>query len=193
LVKQWVFSQEASVATLCRASPHQRLNVFTIITSPRKFTECLYCDVSPPPILPVLSHFIESHLSYTVIQLYGHTKLYIHPYKLHSYIHTIIHSYINTFTYSYIHAYTTYTQRHSYMVALVTQSLVWLYPFSSVLTHHCAKQQVLQMNNWQLSYYHQKCHPKYVWSRDVTRQCQVASPNKQTACIYLYHMSSGKF
>ncbi|KEH28161.1 hypothetical protein MTR_5g070595 [Medicago truncatula] len=38
----------------------QRLDLFTIISSPRKFAECLYCDVSPPPILPILSRLIES-------------------------------------------------------------------------------------------------------------------------------------
>ena len=64
--------------------------------------------------------FHRVHLSYAIIQLYSHTN------HIHSYIHTIIHSYINTFT--HIYAYTTYT----YMVASVTQSLVWSYPFVSV-------------------------------------------------------------
>ena len=36
---------------------------------------------------------------------------------------------------SYIHAYTSYIQHHSYMIALVTQSPFWSYPFGSVLTH----------------------------------------------------------
>jgi hypothetical protein len=84
--------QEASVATLCRVLHHQWLNLFTIISSPRKLAECLYCDVSPPPILPVLSCFIESPVIYS------------------SYNHTFIQSYINTFTYSYIHIYITHTQ-----------------------------------------------------------------------------------
>ena len=127
-------SQGASISTLCRASPRQRLNLFTIISSPRKFVECLYCDVSPPPILPVLSRFIESHLSYTVIQLYGHTKLYIHPYKLHSYNHTLILSRIHTLIHTqHIH------NINSHVFASVTQNLVWLYPFSSVLNYRCVK------------------------------------------------------
>ena len=60
------------------------------------------------------------------IQLYCHTVVqFVHLYShmflqvtsIQSYIHTTIYSYINTFTYSY----TSYTQHHSYMIALVTQ------------------------------------------------------------------------
>jgi len=90
--------QETSVATLCRILPRQQLNLFTIISSPRKFAECLYCDVSPPPILHVLSRFVE--FTYHM-QLYSRTviySLYSHTNHIHSYIHTITHSYINTFT-----------------------------------------------------------------------------------------------
>jgi len=76
-------------ATLCRILHRQRLNFFTIVSSPKKFVECLYCDVSPPLILPVLSRFIESSVTYNL------------------YIHTLIHSYINTFIYTHIHADTT--------------------------------------------------------------------------------------
>ncbi|AES75787.1 hypothetical protein MTR_6g059610 [Medicago truncatula] len=48
----------------------QRLDLFTIVSSPRKFAECLYCDISPPPILPVLSRFIEL----PVLQSYSRTS-----------------------------------------------------------------------------------------------------------------------
>jgi hypothetical protein len=62
-----------------------------IVSSSRKFAECWYCDVNPPPILPVLSRFIELPVIYS---LYSHT----------SHIHTFIRSYTNTFTHLYIHA-----------------------------------------------------------------------------------------
>jgi len=97
--------QEASVHTLCQVLHHRWLDLFTIISSPRKFVECLYCDVSPPPILPVLSRFIESHLSYTVCQ----------SYKLHSYIHTLVLSYVHIYTHSCvqnIYATSIYTWLH---------------------------------------------------------------------------------
>ena len=137
LVNNGLYLPGGIISTLCRASPRQRLNLFTIISSSKKFAECLYYDVSPPPILPVLSRFIESHLSYTVIQLYGHTKLYIHPYKLHSYNHTLILSRIHTLMHTqHIHSI------NSHVFASVTQNLVWVYLFSLVLNYRCAKQQV---------------------------------------------------
>jgi len=75
-----------------RFYPPQRLDLFTIISSPRKFAECLYCDVTPPPILRVLSRFIEFACH---MQLHSRTviySLYSQTSHIHSYIHTIIHS-----------------------------------------------------------------------------------------------------
>jgi hypothetical protein len=76
--------------------------LFTIISFSMNFAECLYCDVSPFPILPILSHFIKSPVIYS---LYSHvsctiTYSHIHTF-IYSYIYTFIHSYLNTFTYSY--------------------------------------------------------------------------------------------
>ena len=85
--------QQASVATLCRVLHRQRLDLFTIISSPRKFAECLYCDGSPPPILHVLSRFIELPVTFSPYK----------SYKLHSYIHAFIQSYIHTLILSHIH------------------------------------------------------------------------------------------
>jgi hypothetical protein len=82
---------EALIVTLCWVLHRQRLDLFKIVSSPRKFAECLYCDASSPPILPVLSGSIKFTCHVQFIQ----------SYKLHSYIHTIIHSYINIFTYSH--------------------------------------------------------------------------------------------
>jgi len=103
--------QEASVATLYQVLHRQWPDLFTIVPSPRKFVECLYCNVSPPPILPVLSRLVESiyHIQY----IYNHT----------SYIHTFVHPCINTFICSYIHTFM--RTKHIYiinlhMVALVT-------------------------------------------------------------------------
>ena len=73
--------QGASVATLFRVLPRQRLKLFTRVSSLRKFAECLYCDASPPPILPTLSRFIE----------FTYDIQFIQSYKLHSYFHTLIH------------------------------------------------------------------------------------------------------
>jgi len=85
---------EASVSTLCRASPRQWLDLSPMIPSPMKCVECLYYDVSPPLILLVQSCFIEFTCHIQFIQ---------------SYIHVFVHS--------YIHAYTAYTQHQSYMIA----------------------------------------------------------------------------
>jgi len=62
--------QEASVATLCRILRRQRLNLFTIVSSPRKFAECFYYDVGPPSVLPVLSRLIEFTCHIQYIQSY---------------------------------------------------------------------------------------------------------------------------
>ena len=92
--QQWAISQEASVVTLCQILHCQWLNLFTIIPSPRKFAKCLYYNDDPFPILPVLSHLVESIY---LIQ-------YIHSYKLHSYIHRSILSYIHICTHSCVHS-----------------------------------------------------------------------------------------
>jgi len=95
--------------------PRLQLDLFTITSSPRKFAECLYCNVTPPPILHVLSHFIEFIRH---VQLYSRAvlyNLYSHTNHIHSYIHTITHSYINTFTHQRIH--------NIYMISIPT----WLH------------------------------------------------------------------
>jgi len=103
--KLWVnnglYPQETSVATLYRVLPRQRLDLFTIILSSRKFAECLYCDATPPLILLVLSRFIEFTCH---MQLYSCTVIQI------TFIHTFIQLYIHTLILSHINAYTSYTQ-----------------------------------------------------------------------------------
>ena len=89
-----------------------------ILSSLMKFAECLYCNVGPTPASPVQSYHIYSR---TIIKV--------------SYIHSL---------HIHIHAYTTCTQYHLYIIALITQSLVSLYPFSLVLFFSCAKQTSLQ-------------------------------------------------
>jgi len=101
--QQWAISQEASVVTLCQILHCQWLNLFTIIPSPWKFAECLYCNVDPLPISLVLSCLIKSicHIQY----MYNHT----------SYIHTSILSYVHIYTHSCVqNIYTTsiYTWLH---------------------------------------------------------------------------------
>jgi hypothetical protein len=122
----------------------KRLDLFTVVSSPRKFAECLYCDVSLPPILPILSCFIESPAIYSS---YSHTS------HIHTFTHTFIQSYIDTLILShicivmYFHLHATYPPHHSYMVASVTHSLGWSYPFNSVFTYH-----LVQVNHLQISF-----------------------------------------
>ena len=127
-VNNGFYPQETSVATLYQVLPRQRLDLFTIISSPRKFAECLNCDVTPPPTLHVLSRFIEFTCH---IQIYSRTiiySLYSQASHIHSYNYTFIHEYFHTLVHTqHIH------NINSYMVAPVTQSLVWLYPIQSGL------------------------------------------------------------
>lgn len=122
-VNNRLYPQEASVATLWRASSCQWLDLFTMVSSLMKIAECWYYDVGQLPILPVLFRFIESPI---ICSLYSRT----------SYIHAFIHSYINTFM---------HTQHicniNSHMVASVTHSLAWLHSSVSVLTHHVSSGQ----------------------------------------------------
>jgi len=99
--------QEASIATLCRVLHRQRIDLFTIISSPRNFVECLYCDVSPVPILPVLYRFIKSPVIYRLYILtftHSYIQTFIHSH-IHTYIHTYIHSYNHTFIHQYFHIF----------------------------------------------------------------------------------------
>jgi len=109
-VNNGLYPQGTSVATLYQVLPHQRLDLFTIILSPRKFAECWYYDVTPPPILHVLSRFIEFHLSYAIIQSYSHLWFVVQSYEQVTFIHTFIQLYIHTWILSHINAYTSYTQ-----------------------------------------------------------------------------------
>jgi len=93
--QQWALSQEASVSTLCQVLHRQWPDLFTITSTPRKFAECLYCAVSPLPILHVLSRSIESLVTYSL-------------YDRSSHIHTFMHPHTDAFMYSHIHAYTTH-------------------------------------------------------------------------------------
>jgi len=151
--------QEASVATLCQVLHRRWPDLFTITSTPRKFAECLYCDISPPPILYVLSRSIESPV---ICNLYDRS----------SHIHTFMHPHINTFIYSHIQAYTTHTYTHninSHTIASVAHSLVWSYPINSII--NCFKWSVL--NNGQLEFTSCLC---FMW----------LSPKKRKAWVYLF-------
>jgi hypothetical protein len=62
LVNNGLYPQEASVVTLCLVFHCQQRNSFTIVSSSRKFVECLYCVVSPPLILHVSFHRVTHHI-----------------------------------------------------------------------------------------------------------------------------------
>jgi len=164
-VNNELYPQETSVATLYWVLPRPRLDLFTIISSPRKFAECLYCDVSPPPILPVLSRFVEFTCH---MQLYNCTviySLYSHTNHIHSYIrhiYTFIHRYFHIFihiiyTASFTHDYISHPESCFGHVSSVRSLLVIV-----------SSPKFLQRNILNLPSCHQKCHPQCVWSRDVT-------------------------
>jgi len=159
-VNNELYPQETSVATLYRVLPRQRLDLFTIISSPRKFAECLYCNVSPPPILHVLSRFIEftRHM-----QSYSRTIIYS------LYIHTLIQLYIHTLILSHINAYSSYTQ-YQFIHGCIShpKSCFGRIPSVRSLLIFVSNRKFLQMNILHLPSYRRKCHPQCVWSRDVT-------------------------
>jgi len=94
LINNGLSPQEASVATLCRTSPHQWLDLFNNIIS---MEVCLVfvprCQSASHLICHVSSHRV--HLSHTVI----------YSYKLHPYIHTFINPYNHTSIISCIHTF----------------------------------------------------------------------------------------
>jgi len=57
--QQWALSLGSIDRYFVPGLPRQWLDLFTITSSPRKFAECLYYNVSSPHILLVLSRFIE--------------------------------------------------------------------------------------------------------------------------------------
>jgi len=79
--------------------------------------------------------------------------------------------------YSYVHEYTTYMQHHSYMIALVTQSLVWPYLFSFVLTQTASDK------------FYKRTICNYLLSKVSTLVCRItrchSSRAKQITCNYL--------
>jgi len=91
-----------------------------IIQSPRKFVECSYCDVIPPPILHVTSRLIESTCHIHFMQ----------SYKLHSCIHTSIHQYFHVFIHSCIH-----TSIHQYFHVFIHSCIHNIYTTSFI--HDC--------------------------------------------------------
>ena len=165
--KLWVnnelYPQETSVATLYRVLPRLQLDLFTITSFPRKLAECLYSDVSPPLILPVLSRFIEFTCHYTVVQSPTVcTVIQI------TFIHTFIQLYIHTLILSHVNAYTSYTQyqiTHD-CISHSESCLGRVSTFRSLLVI-VSSRKFLQRNIFHLPSCHQKWYPKCVWSRDV--------------------------
>jgi len=98
LSQQWAFSPKDISCYLIPGFTSSAARLVHNNTISKDVCRVLYCDVSPPPILPVLSRFIEfaCHMqlySRTVIySLYSHTN-HIHSYKSHSFIQiTFIHT-----------------------------------------------------------------------------------------------------
>jgi len=101
---------------------------------------------SLPSVCTTMSVYLSSYIfclvsssssvmcNYTVVQSSTvHTVIQI------TLIHTFILSYIHTLILSHINAYTTHTWYQFLHGSISHPSLVWSYPFSSVLTYHCVK------------------------------------------------------
>jgi hypothetical protein len=116
LDQQWVYTQEASV---CYLVPGFTLVHNSIISKGVCRVFVLRCQFAA--LLTCLVSFHRVHLS--------QSSLYTHIYSfIHSYIHTFIHSCIITF----IHTH--HTQRHSYIVALITQKFTLSFQFGPHLS-----------------------------------------------------------
>jgi len=134
---------DRSWATLCQVLHRQWLDLFTVISLQGSLPSV--CTMMSLRLLSYRSCLASSSPS-VIYSIYSQTN----------YIHTFIHPYINTFIYSYIHTFMRTHHIHkinSYMVASVAQSIVWSYPFSSVL--NCFKWLVL--NNGQLEFTFRLC------------------------------------
>jgi len=116
-------SQGASAATVCQVSYHQWPDLFTIISTPRKFADCLYCAVSPPPILRVLSYSIESPVIYSLYDRSSH---------IHTFIHSCIHTSILSYTHTFKHTQRTHTHTISIHTWLHQSPRVWFGHISSI-------------------------------------------------------------
>jgi len=182
--QQWAYPQETSVATWYRILPHLQLSLFTMTSSPRKFAECLYCNVTPRSHLTcfcLVSSSSSAICNYTVVQSSTvHTVIQI------TFIHTFIQLCIHTLIPSHINAYTTYTWyqflngciSHPNLVSAISLQIS-LYLSSC---HAPSSNKRTACNH----HFHQKCHPQCVWSRDVTNQSfQVVSPKRGTTRIYV--------
>ena len=120
LTNNGLYPQKVSASRVLhkeRTLPHQRLinngsyscqwfDSYPTILSPMKMVECLYCNVDPPPNLPVQPCFVKF-------------TCYMWSYKSYSSYTHFIHS-----LHIHIHSYTTCIQHHPYIIALVVPSLV---------------------------------------------------------------------
>ena len=110
--KLWVnnglYPQETSVATLYQVLPRQRLDLFTIILSPRKICRVFVLRCHSASHLTCFVSFHRVHLSYVIIQSYNHPQ-FIQSNKSHSFIQLYIHTWIL----SHNNAYTACTQYQS--------------------------------------------------------------------------------
>ena len=120
LVSNGLHPQETPVATLHQAYRIKWLKLSPRLSSPMQIAE--RCTAKP-----VRPHLTQSCLCLT--KFIYHIQ-YMQSYKLHSYIHTYIHTSILS---QHMH------NINSHMIASVTRSLVWPYPFISVPILSCFK------------------------------------------------------
>jgi len=88
-----------------RFYPPQRLDLFTIISSPKKICRVFVLRCHPASHLTCFVSFHRVHLSYAIIQSYNHLQ-FIQSNKSQSFIQLYVHTWIL----SHSNAYTAYTQ-----------------------------------------------------------------------------------
>jgi len=103
LINNGLSRQEESVATLCQVLHRQWFDLFMMVQSSMKFVECLNWDVSPPPILHVLSRLIESICYIQYIQSFSYTVVKVVQPYIHASIHLLTLSYVHICTRSSVH------------------------------------------------------------------------------------------
>jgi len=189
LGQEWTFSPRKHQLLLCtELTISNGLTKPSRMSSSMKIAEC--CTVKPLPSPSFLFCFVpSSHLSHTIYMI-------VQVAFIHSCIHASTHQYFCEFTHSCVHnahAYTTSSHtwlRQSPIVSSNKRTTRTLSKVSSLVDlvkrchWSCLKWQV--PTNEQLKLF-QKCHPQWVWFRDVTNQMS-SYQFQPTKNLYLPHI-----
>jgi len=118
---------------------------------------CLFCLVSSSSSVICNCTVVQSSTVHTVIQI--------------TFIHAFIQLYIHTLIPSHINAYTTYKQYQSIHGCISHPNFVSIVSLQfDLYLSSCHAPGSHKRIARKSSFFHQKCHPQCVWSRDVTNQ-----------------------